>query len=160
MLRSLILGEEPWPLFVWGAAGRGKTCAALCVLDHSSGWYRSVPELADEVIEVTNGRRKTIGVAAEGGGLVVRPDQFWKELESARLVVLDELGQKLAVTDHHYGVVKRVLDRREGRPTIILSNCSPTQIEKLYDDRIASRCLAGTVIELKGRDRRVVKGKP
>jgi hypothetical protein len=33
-LRRLALGELPWPCFLHGPVGTGKTLAALCLLDH------------------------------------------------------------------------------------------------------------------------------
>src|SRR5436309_2297801 len=38
-IRELVSGEAPWPLFLHGDVGAGKSCAALCVLDHAGGDY-------------------------------------------------------------------------------------------------------------------------
>jgi len=154
-IRGLVLGELPWPLLIHGPAGRGKTCAALLLLDYSSGWYRTVPDLADELIEIAAGVRKTAGAAGEGGGLTITQSTFWERIEKQPLIVLDELGAKMSVSDHHYTAVKRLLDRRERKPLIVLSNLSPTEIATVYDDRIASRVASGTVVKLGGKDRRL-----
>lgn len=141
--RTVVTGNSPWPLFVTGKPGRGKTCGALVLLDHtSSGIYLTCNELV--------GRR----MASFRPGA---PDMPWEALLSVKqraLVVLDEIGTRQTVNDTHYECVQQVLDMREGYPLILISNLTLEEIEQRYDDRIASRCGAGTVVELKGRDRR------
>jgi chromosomal replication initiation ATPase DnaA len=154
---ELCAGRSPWPLLLHGAAGRGKTCAALCLLDHARGWYRALPDLLDEVIAVQKGQAVTKGLVNEGGGQLVTVPAFWKEVGSTPLFVLDELGCRDSVSDHHYQTVKRLLDVRECRPLVVISNLSPEAIERLYDDRVASRLAAGTVVELFGDDRRLAR---
>jgi DNA replication protein DnaC len=80
---------------------------------------------------------------------------FWQRIREASFVVLDELGCRDRVSDHVYEAVKRLLDEREGRPLMVLSNLDLEAIEKLYDDRLTSRLAAGTVVELIGPDMRV-----
>lgn len=142
--RLVAAGKKPWPLFVAGEPGRGKTCGALALLDHtSSGIYMTCNELVGR-------RMQSFKTGA--------PEMPWDALFSVRLralVVLDELGARQTVSDTHYECVQQVLDMREGYPLILISNLSLDQIEQRYDDRIASRCGAGTVVELKGRDRRI-----
>lgn len=41
------------------------------------------------------------------------------------------------------------------KPLIVTSNLDPVEIEKAYDDRVASRILAGTVYHVAGDDRRI-----
>lgn len=154
-IRGLILGNLPWPLLIHGPAGRGKTCAALCLLDYAGGWYRTIADLADELIEITSGTRKTEGPAGEGGGMTITATTFWERIAKQPLIVLDELGAKMSVSDHHYTAVKRLLDHRERKPLIVLSNLDLDGINKVYDDRIASRCASGTVVKLGGADRRL-----
>ena len=142
--RMVASGRKAWPLFVTGKPGGGKTCAALALLDHtSSGIYMTVNELVGR-------RMQSFKTGA--------PEMPWVPLFSTQqraLVVLDELGTRQTVNDTHYECVQQVLDMREGYPLILISNLSLDQIEQRYDDRIASRCGAGTVVELKGRDRRI-----
>src|SRR5437868_6300640 len=43
-INRLINGNEPWPLFLHGPAGTGKTAAALCLMDFAGGRYFTLPE--------------------------------------------------------------------------------------------------------------------
>src|SRR3990167_4114582 len=56
IIRSLLAGEKPWPLVLLGPAGTGKTCAALCLLDHAGGSYWTVGMLCDRLIQAQQGR--------------------------------------------------------------------------------------------------------
>src|SRR5262249_12878111 len=82
---------------------------------------------------------------------------LWERIANAPLIVLDEIGSKERVSDHHYETVKGVLDKRHGRPLICISNLNLDEIKNVYDDRIASRLAAGTVFELLGEDRRLFR---
>jgi DNA replication protein DnaC len=141
--RGLVAGHQPWPLFLSGEPGTGKTCAALALLDHCfSGEYVTCADLAE---------RALAGIRGDGPG-VRWVDHFG--VHKRALVVLDELGTRKAVSDTHYECVQKMLDTREGYPLIVISNLPLDAVAALYDDRIASRCAAGTRVELKGRDRR------
>jgi DNA replication protein DnaC len=151
-IRSLVSGESPWPLTILGPAGTGKTCAALCLLDHASGEYHAAGDLCDLLIRAQDGR---LSWTREGHGSKIWPEDVWRTLERAALVVLDEIGTRERVSDFAYGVVKRVLDSREGRPLVCLSNLGMDRLAQVYDDRVASRLAAGTVVLLDGEDRRL-----
>lgn len=149
-IRATVAGEAPWPLVVSGPAGCGKTCAALCLLDHAGGLYFTAASLAEKLILASKGElynhdsHHTISNAA-----------LWEEIATTTLVVLDEVGAREKVSDWHYECVKRVLDEREGRPLMVLTNLSLGAIDELYDDRVASRLAGGTVLILDGPDRRL-----
>lgn len=152
-----VAGESPWPLFVNGPAGTGKTCAALSLLDFlefGGGKYITAAQLAIDLIELMHGR---LSWYVEGRGGQYSTRQFWDEYANAPLVVLDEIGCRDKVTDHQYEGVKRLLDERSGRPLMILSNHDLETLARLYDDRIASRIAGGTVVLLGGADRRLRK---
>jgi hypothetical protein len=154
-VRRVVAGEAPWPLVIHGPVGTGKTCAALVLLDHvapAPPYYQNRPtsyqtasELAERVIEAQQGR------------LEVWVPDLWKMIRDDALVVLDELGARSRVSDHHYDCVKRLIDERLGRPLVVVSNLALDQVAEVYDDRIASRLAAGTVVLLKGDDRRLRK---
>lgn len=152
IIQEVSEATKPWPLFIWGPAGTGKTCAALCVLDYCGGVYYTATRLCSAVIESQNGR---LVWYHEGRSGVIYPESFWKRIETGWLTVLDEIGCRDRVTDHQYECVKRFIDSRQGRPAIYLSNLSLEQIEKVYDDRIASRLASGTVFNLSGKDQRL-----
>ncbi len=152
-IRGLLLGTNKWPLFVHGAAGTGKTRAALCLLDYcETSVYRTVGELCDTLIQAQQGRLEWYH---DGHGGKTWPENIWKAIRMAAVVVLDEIGTRERVSDFTYDTVKRVIDEREGKPLVCCSNMDLPKIERLYDDRIASRLAAGIVIHLVGADRRL-----
>lgn len=152
-IRRLIAGEAPWPLLILGPAGTGKSCAGLALLDHSRGFYYTAADLAGELIRSMHGRLNS------QSGRAIHPESLWEELEKAQLVVLDEVGSSAKVSEFHYETVKKLLDRREGLPLVCISNLSLDRLAEVYDDRVASRLAAGTVITLTGRDRRLQAGR-
>jgi DNA replication protein DnaC len=160
VLRNLVRGQAAWPLFLHGQPGTGKTCAALALLDHLWEWqgqFATATELTSRVM-VTFGSRepfdwRPFGPYRDEG---CHPSGMPKNNQGSLLVVLDELGTREKVTDTHYETVQRVIDLREGGlPLILISNLTIVGIGRVYDARIASRCEAGTVVELGGSDRRV-----
>jgi len=151
-IRALVGGQIPWPLFLQGPAGCGKTCACLCLLDHAGGEYWTTVSWCEQLNDAAFGRLIARG---EGGSVTVWPTQLWAKVQRAPLVVLDELGTRDIVTAAHYDAVKRVIDEREGMPLVVISNLDLERVGKLYDDRIVSRLGAGTIVELRGRDRRI-----
>jgi DNA replication protein DnaC len=154
-LRALCSAQSDWPLFLFGPVGTGKTCAALCLLDRAGGSYYAVNGLTEKIIRCMDGR-ETWYKAGHGGTLW--PEMLWKEISEAPLFVLDELGSRERVSDHHYETVKGVLDKRQGQPLICVSNLDLAAIAEVYDDRIASRLAGGTVFHLDGNDRRRIRG--
>jgi len=153
-IRTLIEGNAPWPLLLTGGVGAGKTCAALCVADYAAGVrYFTVESACEELIEVQQGRR-------DDGFCTMTPAAWWRRNAEVELGVLDELGSRERVTDHHYNLVKRFIDMRHGRPLICITNLPLASvrgpsIQSIYDDRVASRLAAGTVIQVAGDDRRL-----
>jgi DNA replication protein DnaC len=146
-LRAVIAGDEPWPLVMVGEAGGGKTCAALVVIDIYGGLYSTVGDWCERVRDAEFGDLRT------SAGFRITRHELWQDWAKANIVVLDEIGARMNVTDTHYEYVKRAIDIREGRPAIFISNLSLEKLGEAYDDRIASRLSGGTVIELTG-DRR------
>jgi DNA replication protein DnaC len=151
-LRQCVCGELPWPLFLFGAAGVGKTCAGLCLLDHAGGGYWKLAVLCQYLIDVGKG---LIAWQREGrSGTVSRPG-VWKAIAAVPLLVLDEIGSRERVSDHHYETLQEVLDRRRGKPLVSISNLTLEGVARLYDDRIVSRLACGTVVNVVDRDRRI-----
>lgn len=152
VIRHLVSGKSPWPLYLTGAAGGGKTSAALCLLDHAGGFYWTASELCRQLIECQQGRA-TWSFEGRSGSLTV--PAFWRQQGSASLVVLDEIGARDRATDHHYECVKDLIDCREQKPFVVIGNLSFEAVAKIYDDRIVSRLAAGTVFSLTGDDLRL-----
>lgn len=154
VFRRLIENKERWPLFLFGSPGRGKTCAALALLDYVP-WNIRCEESRDGIPPL---------VHYEAGGRYWTAEQLvgflfgndWPDdIRKCRLAVLDELGERSKNTDVNYTTVKRFADERDRKPTIYISNLSPNDIASAYDDRIASRVLCGTCFDLTGPDRRM-----
>jgi DNA replication protein DnaC len=153
-IRTFLACSDPrWPLVLWGAVGCGKSCAALCLADRVNGAiYQTLRELADVILEARAGKLWRDAGAGEG---MIRVSEWsvWRQLDRAPLVVLDELGTRKA-GDLEYEILKRVLDKREGRPLVCVSNHAPAELAKLFDARVADRLEGGTVIEYPGGSRR------
>jgi hypothetical protein len=141
LLRRLVSGQAEWPLYLFGAPGRGKTSAALALADVvETAVHATCDGLADATMSGNDGT-------------------LWERVRTKHLAILDELGARERVTDLGYSTVKRFLDLREqqaGRVAIYIANVEPESIAGLYDDRIASRLLCGVVFKLDGDDRRLV----
>ncbi len=150
VINELVQGREPWPLFLHGEQGSGKTCAALCTIDAYGGWYLTLTELTELLIGAQQG---SLSWSTGHKRTVI---DIWKDWRSAHLAVLDEIGQRPEPSPFEYDVVKRALDEREGKPLIIVSNSSIDALCGQYDDRIGSRLAFGTVVELEG-DRRLMR---
>jgi DNA replication protein DnaC len=157
-IRGLFEGKQPWPLFLHGSTGTGKTCAMLALSDHvyplnwrAQGWpiYKDAEELSIDLIDAQQGRAFT------AHGAPISTSYIWNEIARSCFVILDEVGARSTVTDFRYDTVKRVLDKRHGKALAVVSNLPLPQIAELYDDRVASRLAAGTVVCLDGPDRRL-----
>jgi DNA replication protein DnaC len=153
-MRACVTGEAPWPLFAFGGAGVGKTCAALYLCDrvHGPCMYRDYAALCEELRQAKMGELWTSGTHEDSR---VWPEDVWGRWAAAALAVLDEIGTRNVVTDHQYETLKTALDRRERRPLVLLSNLQLDDIARVFDDRIASRCAAGTVVHVVGPDQRL-----
>ncbi len=151
-IRNLVSGQAPWPLFLHGAPGTGKTCAALCLLDHCQGEYFTVPMLCSRMNQAKQGG---VQWSHEGRGGTWYEHDLWHIVSTAGLVVLDEVGCRERVSDAHYEAVKGVIDERHFRPLIAISNLPLADLGTFYDSRIVSRLASGTVIELGGKDQRI-----
>lgn len=150
-MNSVITGRKPWPLLLTGGVGTGKTLAALCLLDAVGGGsvYATVSEMCEDTQTAMRGE------LYDDNGAKVNTRIYWHNWREAKCTVLDELGSREKVSDHHYECVKRALDCREGKACVYISNLDLDGIARVYDDRIASRLAQGTVIQTAGHDRRV-----
>lgn len=154
VFQLLVAGKAPWPLFLFGPAGSGKTCAALCLADWCEyASYRTVEDLVDDQVK---GQRPYIRSTLFDFALEVDGERPSKDRTS--LAILDELGERTNVSDLQHISLKRFADYQElenNRVAIYISNLKPSELARLHDDRICSRVLCGTRFELKGKDRRI-----
>lgn len=162
LIREHHRGAARWPLLLHGPAGTGKTCVALCLLDYAkehpetfSGWCPAYMVCSDWTAAVTQARLgKYEPVGCRGP---IYEHELWEWYQNKRLVCIDEIGTRQTVSDTAYEVLKLSLDRREGRPLIVVSNLDLEGIARAYDDRIASRLSAGVRLKFTGDDLREKK---
>lgn len=156
--------EKRLPLFIHGDTGTGKTCLAALVYRafvNQPLWHRS----DDLLLSLTTGRGRDVALTVEGTGRHgervrkrVSFDEYLSRYRRSPLVVLDDVGVR-EPTDAMQQVLFDLLELRKDRPLVLTSNVSPETLADLYDDRIVSRVLAGTVLELSGSDRREGLGR-
>ncbi len=145
-----------WPLCLWGSAGVGKTCAAAVAYSMwrpSAGWH-SLAELCDFLRGFQNSPMQLLRISRHTS-VELSLNGFWQRLEKLGLVVIDEIGTRDA-TAHRYDAFLQVLERRKGKPLILTGNLNPvTTLAQVYDERIQSRIVAGTLVEVRGGDQRL-----
>ena len=139
-----------WPLVFFGLPGRGKSTAALLMLDHDStrtGQYVTGRELVD----------------LEFGAEYSAKLSFRRAWKAAKLCVIDQFGMSETRDLRHDGagpaktqVMVDYLEARDGKPLVIVSNKSPEELAEVYDAQVRSRIEGGTPIEFTGPDWRVV----
>lgn len=173
VLRGLTAGELRWPLYLWGEPGTGKTSAALALLDlvgpEPLGGTRPalVRDWAAGFVEVRHLPRICIGAdrglfqwTRDGLAGDVTREALDRQLRAAPLFVFDEIGVGREASDFRLDLLLEVLGARcddPVRPFVVTSNRAPAELERdVYDGRVASRVLCGTVFRLDGPDRRFV----
>lgn len=147
------MGELPWPYFLSGTVGIGKSLAALCVCDYSrASIYTTLDELCEDL---SLARKGLLHRRNDYSGRSASVRDIWLSVSRVELVVVDEIGEEDEVWDSKRKVLRRVLDDRVNLPLILISNLKLAKVAELYDDRIASRMSAGTVRRIEGPDRRL-----
>lgn len=139
-LRRLVAGDLPWPLYLHGRVGCGKTRAVLALTDSvTAARFWTLSRLMDGVVACT----------APWHGV-------WGWPQGPQLAVVDEIGLSLHEAGKlEYDALMAFAEWREDLPAIYISNHEPEMVEKLYCERIESRLLCGTVHELFDVDRRL-----
>lgn len=155
-LRALWKGERPWPLYLWGAPGRGKSCAAGILyqfwpLDQRAVWWRMSDFIA-RIRECRMNDGRSI-VTINGQQYERTEETWWRIIEQQQLAVFDDVGLRLP-SPADYEIVFMLCDKRGRKPTVYTSNIPPQKLGSVYDDRIKSRMLCGTRFEMEGADRR------
>lgn len=148
IVQELLRSDRPWPLYLYGQQGSGKSCLGLCMIDVCGGWYTTLPTLCTMLI----GAGKGEFVWSTGHKRTVK--DIWSSWSTANVVVLDEVGTRQTVTDFQYETLKRAIDEREGKSGVFISNVDLSAIGRLFDARVASRLSAGTIVQIEG-DRRM-----
>lgn len=136
--------DRRFPIFIHGGTGTGKTCLAALLYQTADSplWRR-----CDDFL---------LSLATSRGDVFFRTEQA--KATSCSCLFLDDIGLR-EPTETMQQILFDFLELRKGKPMVITSNHSPEGLTDLYDDRIRSRILAGTIIEMKGPDRRDGQGK-
>lgn len=146
-LRAFMDESDRWPVVLAGRPGTGKTCALLAMLDRwqtGGRYYTGASAFADRARAAMMGNDPSYSEA-----------ELWDTMGRLGLLCIDELGGRDRMSDHEYRTILRLLDCREGKPTVIATNLTGEQIAAVYDQRILSRLLAGRVYRMGEIDRRV-----
>ncbi|MCP5087516.1 MAG: ATP-binding protein [Rhodobacteraceae bacterium] len=143
--------EKPWPLLIVGPVGAGKTCAGLLLCDVVGGRYHTVSSLRQRQVDAKMGRLYTDSYFSAAK---VTEAEMWGEVQLSRLFVLDELAADPGAKEPERQMVQSVLDHREGKPLLLLSNRDPKEIAEIYGGPVGSRAAAGTILWHRGEDMR------
>lgn len=144
------IGKKDNNLYLYGTTGVGKTFLAHCIakdlLDKGySVMYFTAPELFDSLADSAFGRDRT--------------EDRRKRIESADLVIIDDLGTEM-VNSFTLSELFRLIDGRilRNRSTVISSNLGPQNLKNTYSERIFSRILSHyRTVRLIGEDIRLLK---
>ncbi len=129
-----------WPLYFHGLQGRGKTTAALWLLDFArTGFYCTAREAIDHEFSTDWEAKMTFR-------------QTWRNVD---LAVMDQFGMAGKQGPGQTQAILDLLDSREGKPTILVSNLPPDELLATFDAQIRSRVEAGTKVEFRGTDYRI-----
>jgi len=138
-----------WPIYLFGPAGVGKTCAAACVWRSWPRWplWYETSEIINRIVRC---RTSDDSDDSERG--------LTNKIRDTPLIVLNDFGIR-APTEAAFEILIRIIDLRLGKPLIVTSNLEPEQLAKVFDDRVASRLLRGSVVHCVGDDRRSAGAK-
>ncbi len=143
-----------WPIYLWGDAGRGKSCAAAAVFSlwRKPAMWISFSQLCDDLNKFHTSQIVTFYSGATPVDL--SKSGYWQRLKNTGLVVVDEIGTK-GSSDHRFDTLLQLLELRKKRPLVLTGNLTPESIATAYDERVLSRIYEGTVIEFIGVDHRL-----
>ncbi|MCA9026220.1 MAG: hypothetical protein KDA86_13510 [Planctomycetaceae bacterium] len=134
---------KKWPIYLFGEQGRGKTCAMAWLFTIWPNW----PRWFDAIDFTRCVQERRSGDSGDR--------YFWESnVDDASLFLLDDVGIRLP-SDSVFEVIYELSNRRGTKPTVYASNLTPEQLANVFDARVASRMLRGTVIEVTGEDRRM-----
>ena len=150
VLRAICKGLRPWPLFMYGDSGSGKSYIGSHAILRYGGWHINTNAMVEMMQQAMKGE-----LYYESGYQRSRSEVMdaWAQ---CNVGVLDEIGERKQVTESHYDLAKQVVDLRDRviKPTVYISNRDPEELVEIYGDPFVSRISRGTVIEINGDKRR------
>lgn len=136
--------DRRFPIYIHGDTGTGKTSLAGLLYQNAESpvWRR-----CDDFL---------LSLATTRSDASFRVEQT--KATHCSCLFLDDIGLRTP-TESMQQILFDLLEMRKSKPTVITSNHSPEDLALVYDDRITSRILAGTILMLSGCDRREGQGK-
>lgn len=183
-IRAVCAVGGRWPLYLWSHnPGTGKTTAATMLLDraYAPSEFDYAPSDAMDVMYglidyrlfpafLDGCRRGECSWSNYSAGGKLDEGKVWSFIDRAPLVVVDDvcdLPTEAAKFGHdHRGLLKKILDVRGQRPTVVTGNLSPwaatvggkAELTRVLDtagiDRLTDRLTCGTIIEMAGESLR------
>lgn len=143
-----------FPVYMFGEQGRGKTCAIAALyrkVDPTPTWL----DLQQFIRAVQRTRTSDEGRSYAFSENGHSEYELWKRfVEVPKLLLVDDVAIR-SPSDSAYEIVYELVNRRGRRPAIYTSNVGPDKLHEVYDGRVASRMLCGSIIRVTGEDRRI-----
>jgi len=145
MVNGLVLGKNPWPLYLWSqATGTGKTTLGLVLIDLANAALRNDESFTDpEIAAVMMGfidyaqfprvlkrlEKQRVEMRFGTDTATLTRATITKRLAALPLVVVDDVCEVPKASrgygEAHEIELKTILDSRGRRPVIVTSNLSP-----------------------------------
>ncbi|HEY0983540.1 DnaA ATPase domain-containing protein [Schlesneria sp.] len=135
-----IAGQRSWPLYIFGATGRGKSFLAALLYCRWSGHHATFVRYVDLVDQAMKASSQH-----QAGP--------WEMVKDRSLLVVDEIGVG-ASNEWRTEIMWKLLELRNGKPLILTGNLEPKELAGHFDARIQSRLAGGSFLEVGGRDQR------
>lgn len=123
----------------------------------SARWF-DLPGLISDVLECRTNGRGFVTRHAGDFSFDEHEASLLRKIRDASLVCLDDVAVRRP-SEAAYEIFLNVLNARVGKPTICTGNLSGKSLLEVYDARLCSRLLCGTVIHVTGHDRRIASAK-
>ncbi len=153
---SIAIQSGKFPLYIHGTQGTGKSCLMGLVYvswPSRAAWFSSSRLTLDLARCRMNPEYQCQWTSKDGLAEPQNEWQIWREINEADLLCLDDVASR-DLTDTQADIMREILDRRIGKATICTSNLNETELCSAIDARTASRFVAGTIITIKGKDKR------
>lgn len=126
------------------------------MVNASSVWWWNASEFINKV--TTCRREGSVDMGGQIGG--TSEAGLWRiYVDQMDWLFIDDIGVRTP-TDAQYDIVFRLVDSRQGKPTVYTGNLNPKELEATFDGRISSRLLRGTCINFASQiDKRTLNRK-
>lgn len=146
--------DRSFPIYLAGPVGVGKSFAAALVYTkiNCTVTMACYCDLINTAIEAE--RTGEVHRTLDSGQVIeMTKGQWWHWLETVGLVIVDEIGTGL-VNEWRTEMLWRLLEIRKHKPLLMTGNIGINAIGEQFDQRIQSRLIEGTIVQLDGKDKR------